>query len=39
MNVFDSGEKAYMQYRRERFVLKTEKVAITIHKRNLPKSS
>jgi len=35
--VFENGEKAYNQYRRERFLLKTKKLAVTIPKRNLPK--
>ncbi|MES9880567.1 MAG: hypothetical protein ABW185_06755 [Sedimenticola sp.] len=37
LKVFENGENAYNQYRRERFILKTKKLAVTIPKRNLPK--
>ena len=35
--MFQNGESSFNDYRQERFVLKTKKLAVTIPKRNLPK--
>ena len=37
LTVFENGEHFYHQYRQERFILKTKKLAVTIPRRNLPR--